>query len=96
MPLDSQLALMDACLTFIQCYKAAGGHLLYKFHALVHLTVSACTSGNPAYFSTYWDEHENGVVKTLAEGAHRLTWTRTVFEKLEVMEELLKQMRLRR
>ena len=88
MSLPSRLALMHHCLNFIRCYQDAGGHMVPKFHGMMHLTREVIRSGSPAYKSTYTDEHENGVVKLVGESAHRCTWTRSIFEKLEVMEEL--------
>ena len=85
---DMQIRLMSACLNHIQLYKKAGGRMVPKHHGMVHLTQSVCTSGNPAYYSTYEDESENGVVAGVGIVVHGLTWIKSVFERLELMQDL--------
>ena len=87
-PFDSQLQLMSHCVNHLLCYKDAGGHMVPKHHGMVHLTQGVCTGGNPAYSSTYEDESENGEVGKIGITAHGLTWTKTVFEHLQVLDEL--------
>ena len=81
-------ALMDNCINFLECYRLAGGPMVPKCHGFVHLTQSACLSGNPAYTSTAQDESDNGICKAVAERVHGLTWISSVFERLEVLELL--------
>ena len=88
MPLNSKLRLMHLCLHHNQLYGLAGGHYVHKHHIFVHLTAQVCFSGNPAATSTYEDESENGVIAGIGAVAHPLTWTRSVFERLEVLDNL--------
>ena len=88
MTLRAKLHLFGQCVSHVQAYKAAGGHLVAKHHGFIHLTRSILTSGNPRFTSTYEDEHENGVCASICKIVHRSTMVRSAFERLEVLEKL--------
>ena len=84
-----KMRLMHHGVNHILAYQNAGGHMVPKHHAFVHLTRGILFSGNPRFTSTYEDEHENGVVGQIALRVHGTTFTSSVFERLEVLDTLL-------
>ena len=84
--LTDQLALHDACINHLALYEAAGGHMVHKHHAFVHLTDAVCDFGNPLYFSTHFDESENGTCGKICEAVHPTTFAMSVFERLELSD----------
>eukprot|EP00959_Pyramimonas_sp_CCMP1952_P221012 4620598-Pyramimonas_sp.AAC.1 len=57
-------------LFFLQYYKAAGGHLVFKHHVLYHLTKQSRLAGNPRFYWTYVDEGVNRVLSQVAQSVH--------------------------
>ena len=86
MPFAAHNHLLTCAKNHLACYQAAGGHMVPKHHMMLHLTLSSKISGNPAYFSTYEDEHENGIVAKMCLAAHGLTFHMSTFERLVVLE----------
>ena len=80
--------MMDACKQHNICFQLAGASLSPKHHRLVHMCVSVSVSGNPSYHSTFQDEHENGVVARQSTKCHKLTFQKSVFERIVVGEKL--------
>ena len=89
LPVHAHLALFKHCISHIQLYKAAGGICVYKHHGWVHMTIDAAASGNPAFTSTYHDEHENGSLAIIGTVVHRLNWEMSVFELLDLLSRLM-------
>ena len=81
---------MNKVVHFNTCFKMAGGKLVYKNHGLVHMVYSMNAHGNPAYFSTYEDDHENGEVAIQAKAAHMLRFAFTVLQRSVVQETHLR------
>jgi len=69
-------------------YKLAGGHLVPKFHRVLHLVGRMLYHGNPKYYGTWQDESENGMVKNQAVMTHALRFVEGVFERQMVREAI--------
>ena len=80
--------MMDACKQHNICFQLAGASLAPKHHRFLHMCDSARVSGNPSYHSTFQDEHENGVVARQSTKCHKLTFQKSVFERIIVGEKL--------
>ena len=76
-------------MVYVVLFAAAGGHLVYKHHGAVHLALNARKQGNPRHVSTYEDEHENGVCARIGARTHGLTFSKTIFELLEISLSLI-------
>ena len=87
----SQRKLLDHCIISIQAYKAAGGYMVPKHHAFVHLSKEPAFSGNPRFKSTYEDESENGIIAKICTRVHRSTFVTSVFERIQVYDACLDQ-----
>ena len=74
--------------TFINGYKRAGCHMVPKFHRMIHLIRNSKKFGNPSKHATWWDEHENGILKRQAEQTHGARFQEGVFEKVMLQETL--------
>ena len=86
MPVASQIELLARMKTHVACYRDAGCRLVHKHHAVFHLCLSARGAGNPAFYSTYEDEHENGVCARVAENVHGGRFHMSLYERLEILE----------
>ena len=84
----SQQELFQYCLDHIFHYGSAGGHYVPKHHSFLHMSHSTDINGNPPFFSTYEDEHENGVVAGIGCKVHPNVFCLSVFERLFVLDEL--------
>lgn len=62
--------MQSAMLDFVNSWKAASGHLVFKHHMAVHLCRLAETLGNPRYYHTYADEEENRCMGRVAKQLH--------------------------
>ena len=67
----------------VECAKVAnretqklGLKMVPKHHCLVHWALQCRVRGNPDNWSTYEDEHTNGVVARIGARAHAMVWTR--------------------
>ena len=80
--------LIQLCVRHLINYEMAGGHFVPKHHSWVHMTQAIAKHGNCKHTSTYQDEHENGVVASVASRVHPLTFTESVFAKLIARERL--------
>ena len=76
--------LISSMVNHVVLYKAAGGHLVYKHHGAIHMVLLAGFQGNPKSVSTYEDEHENGVVAKIGVRVHGASFSKSVFERLEL------------
>ena len=88
MPINAKVELFNAAVNHVVLYKKAGGHLVYKHHALLHLTQLVCSHGNPSYFHTYQDEHENGLMARVGEIVHASTFAISCFERIHLQQRL--------
>jgi hypothetical protein len=87
MSLSSRQRLMNAAINFLVAYRSYGGHMVPKHHSLVHLTQDSNDNGNPSYFSTYQDEHDNGVIAAIGGKLSPTTFYNSLWERLEVFEK---------
>ena len=62
--------LQSSMSRFLACWKAYGGHCVFKHHCAWHLVQRAATHGNPRYYLTYADEQENRAVGNVAKSLH--------------------------
>jgi hypothetical protein len=85
MSLISRRLLVDSVVNHVVFYKAAGGHLVSKHHGALHMALAAGNTGNPRHISTYEDESENGVVAKIGLHVHGSTFSKSVFERLELL-----------
>ena len=76
--------LISSMVNHVVLYKAAGGHLVYKHHGAIHMVLLAGFQGNPKSVSTYENEHENGVVAKIGVRVHGASFSKSVFERLEL------------
>lgn len=84
MSLQARQRLLSAMVNHVVLYRAAGGHLVYKHHGGIHMTLMAGWLGNPRHVSTYEDEHENGIVAKVGLHVHGLTFSKSIFERIEL------------
>ena len=64
-------------------YKAAGGAMMPKHHAGVHLVNELKIFGNPRETDTWEDESENGeLAKVVAKSSNSGQFALTVFQKI--------------
>ena len=80
--------LFKHCVNHIVLYKEAGGYMVPKHHCFLHLTQKVTSAGNPACFSTYEDETENGQIAKIGIMVHARTFDRSVFERLELADRM--------
>ena len=81
-----QERLFTLALNHVAIYKSAGGHLVHKHHAFVHLSQKVASAGNCGFFSTAEDESENGVIARVGVMVHSRTFDISVFERLELAD----------
>ncbi len=65
--------IQAAICEYLQAWKKAKGHCVFKHHMLVHIGRLATTLGNPRFFHTYADEEENRCLGTVAKRLHGST-----------------------
>lgn len=92
--LEGRQQLVAAMVNHVVCYKAAGGHLVYKHHGAIHMALMAGSLGNPRHISTYEDEHENGMIARIGIGVHGATFAKSVFERLELQNPRRRMMQI--
>ena len=86
---------MDNAKRFVLYYRLGGGHMVPKFHRFLHLVRNMIWFGNPKYYSTWYDEHENGMIKKIAMAAHSLRFVEGTFERIMCREHIdAKRLRL--
>ena len=90
-PTDVRIEMMNSVVTFNTAMINAGVQLAPKNHATIHMAFNAGFMGNPAYYSTYEDEHENGLVASTGRGAHMTPacFSFTTMTKIYVMKAKL-------
>ena len=76
--------MLRLCTTFNVATMAAGISPVPKNHSFLHMTANIADMGNPAWYSTYEDESENGFVAKVGRSAHPLMFPFTVLVKLDV------------
>ena len=81
--------MMNCAIGFNMSYKAAGGHEVPKFHSFIHMTYGIGFMGNPAYYSTYEDESENGLVARIGRSTSMCQFSFSVLVKLHVSKARL-------
>lgn len=80
--------LMHHAVKHNTCYGLAGGVYVPKHHSFIHLTMGAPWAGNPGSYSTYQDEHENGLVARQGKLTHPFTFPSAVLRKQVARERL--------
>ena len=86
MTLKGRQELVTTAVNHCSLYKAVGGHMVHKHHGWIHMSLSAGRTGNPKCVSTYEDEHENGVIALIGGVCHGTTFSRSIFERLELQD----------
>ena len=76
--------LFDLGNLHVQLYKKAGCRMVPKHHVFMHTNASTPEHGSPKWYSTYEDESENGLVARTLRSVHRMTFSLSFFEKVEV------------
>ena len=78
-----QVLFLNAYMNFLSGYVSAGGKLVPKFHASVHMWRDHLRfHGNPKHTATWEDESENGIEAKVAAIAHPLTFALSVFQRI--------------
>ena len=70
--------LHDATTDHLLAVSRRGFHEVPKHHFSMHWAHRSHVTGNPLKHTTFEDEHINGVVKPIANKAHKLRWSETV------------------
>ena len=65
--------IQAAICAYLEAWKKAKGHCVFKHHMWVHIGRLAATLGNPARYHTYADEEENRCMGLVAEKLHGST-----------------------
>ena len=78
--------MMSLAVGFSVAFRAAGGKYVPKNHAFIHMTKNMTEHGNPAYYSTYQDESENGDDRQIAQAVHISTFNFSVLQRAVVQE----------
>ena len=55
---------------YLDSWKKAGGHFVYKHHMFFHIAQLAEKVGNPRFFHTYSDEEQNRLMGFVARKLH--------------------------
>ena len=84
MPWSERQALLNECLRHNVLIQQSEGTLTPKHHMWVHLTQAANTA-NPREFATWLDESLNAILSTVAQGAHRTTWEKSIFRRIRLL-----------
>ena len=74
-------------LQHVMMFQRAGGHTLPKHHLVVHGLLRISFQGNPRGYTTYHDEHLNGIIARIAHSSHRATFAETVFRKFALLSQ---------
>ena len=72
--------------THLVAYKLGGGCYIPKHHRVIHLTFNSHFAGNPSYYTTFEDEHENGVAAAVGRSVHPVLFGFNVLRKQIAME----------
>ena len=56
--------------SFLDSWKKAGGHCVFKHHMSYHVVEHAVRLGNPRFYHTYSDEEENRAMGLVAKKLH--------------------------
>ena len=59
--------------------------LLPKHHLWIHMCLQMPLCGNPRQYATFLDESLNSVLAAICQSSHRLTWEKSVFERIRLM-----------
>ena len=73
---------------FTVLFGRAGGEHQPKSHLMFECLLHAHKHGNPIHYHTYMDETLNGVIASIARSCHRLTWSDSVFRKINILRNL--------
>ena len=68
-----------------QLARVSGVVMLPKHLIFIHLTIFIKHTGNPKYFANFLDESLNSILKSIAQGVHRLTWERSIFCRVRLL-----------
>eukprot|EP00811_Abedinium_folium_P008930 NODE_18254_length_902_cov_4.523871.p1 GENE.NODE_18254_length_902_cov_4.523871~~NODE_18254_length_902_cov_4.523871.p1 ORF type:complete len:293 (-),score=38.46 NODE_18254_length_902_cov_4.523871:24-815(-) len=49
-----------------------------KWHLMLEMVAQSSSKGNPQFYTTFRDEHFNGILADVAASCHRMTWHRGV------------------
>ena len=85
MPQKERDDMAYAFVRFGTLFERANGHVIPKFHLMLHLIARVTRNGNPRFYTTYKDESLNGVVARIAKSCHRRSWEFNVHRKLNFM-----------
>ena len=73
--------MLDSLLRHVTLCGQAGMRLLPKHHLLVHAVQRMQHQGNPKAYTTYHDEHLNGMLANMARSAHAWTFCEMAHRK---------------
>ncbi len=79
--------MYDAVLQLVRLWDAAGIPYKPKMHLLVHMLQQTQFSGNPANYSTFFDEGLNKVLASVSRAAHRTVWELRIFAHMAQTED---------
>ncbi len=85
MPEAEKGAMHFSFMRFATLYQRANGHIIPKFHLMLHMICRVAGNGNPRFYSTYKDESLNGVIARIARSCHRRFWEFNVHRKFNFM-----------
>jgi hypothetical protein len=87
LPHGELLKQVDLCKTFLCNFDAVeSAAMTPKFHRYMHMVHEAGYAGNPKCTSTWFDEHENGIIAKVAAAVHASKFCESVHYRLMVKE----------
>ena len=89
--LETLEAMLACILRHNKLFHLAGGGLMPKHHAMIHMIQRSQYLGNPKTYHTYHDEAINGLIKRIAASARRNTFCFTVIYKYHILQLLRKR-----
>ena len=84
--------LLDYVVRHVKMYSDAGGRVLPKHHAMIHMVQQIQYLGHPRGFTCFIDETLNGIVARIARSVHSTVFSRSVHRKhaaLQILDVLL-------
>jgi len=80
--------LLDMCLRHMALMDEVPSPKAPKSHMFAHLTLRIPHWGNPRFYSTFLDESLNLTLAVVAAASHRLTWERSIFDRMRLLPHL--------
>eukprot|EP00959_Pyramimonas_sp_CCMP1952_P430694 9020002-Pyramimonas_sp.AAC.1 len=80
--------LLDMCLRHMALMGEVASPKAPKSHMFAHLTLRIPHWGNPRFYSTFLDESLNLTLAVVASASHRLTWERSIFDRMRLLPHI--------